>query len=192
VVYTLDGYAAAVRRVEQTLEAFHKRTPLRAGMPRSELRQRLGLTPHAFDALLAALSGNGTIRDSEPVALASFKPNLSPAQLDIADGYVAVLRSLPYSPPTDTPVDGDLLAYLVAAGEVIDAGDGIVFAATAYADMTDSVLEHIRTRGPITLAQVRDMFGTTRKYAQALLETMDRQHLTRRVGDERILYRTEG
>jgi selenocysteine-specific elongation factor len=53
--------------------------------------------------------------------------------------------------------------------------------------MVERVTEHVRARGSITLAQTRDMFGTTRKYAQALLEHLDREKVTRRVGDERVL-----
>ncbi|MEX0785513.1 MAG: SelB C-terminal domain-containing protein, partial [Dehalococcoidia bacterium] len=65
--------------------------------------------------------------------------------------------------------------------------DGVVFAAEAYQEMVERVTEHLRSHGSITLAQVRDMFGTSRKYAQALLEHLDRERVTRRVGDERVL-----
>jgi selenocysteine-specific elongation factor len=53
--------------------------------------------------------------------------------------------------------------------------------------MRDRVVEHLRANRTVTLAQVRDMFGTSRKYAQSLLEHLDAQHVTRRVGDERVL-----
>ncbi|MDZ4278987.1 MAG: SelB C-terminal domain-containing protein, partial [Dehalococcoidia bacterium] len=66
-------------------------------------------------------------------------------------------------------------------------GDGVVFASEAYQEMAGRVTEHLRQRRTITLAQVRDMFGTSRKYAQALLEHLDRRRVTRRVGDERVL-----
>jgi selenocysteine-specific elongation factor len=65
----------------------------------------------------------------------------------------------------------------------------VAFAADVYAEMLDRVRSHIRKHGSITLAQVRDMFGTSRKYAQALLEHMDDAKITRRVGDERVLRR---
>jgi len=54
--------------------------------------------------------------------------------------------------------------------------------------MVRRVLEEIDRRGPITVAQVRDLFATSRKYALALLEDMDQRKLTRRVGDERVRY----
>ena len=53
--------------------------------------------------------------------------------------------------------------------------------------MSFAVRAHIEQHGTITLAQTRDLFGTSRKYAQALLEHLDRLRVTRRVGDERVL-----
>jgi selenocysteine-specific elongation factor len=53
--------------------------------------------------------------------------------------------------------------------------------------MVDRIVAHLQANGTITLAQVRDLFGTSRKYAQVLLEHMDEERLTRRVGDERVL-----
>jgi selenocysteine-specific elongation factor len=52
----------------------------------------------------------------------------------------------------------------------------------------ERITAHLRKEGTITLAQTRDMFGTTRKYAQPLLEHLDRERITRRVGDERVLH----
>jgi selenocysteine-specific elongation factor len=53
--------------------------------------------------------------------------------------------------------------------------------------MVTRVRSHIEQEGSITLAQVRDLFGTSRKYAQALLEHLDEKGITRRVGDARVL-----
>ncbi len=65
--------------------------------------------------------------------------------------------------------------------------EGIVFDAQAYREMVERVVAHLKEREKVTLAQVRDMLGTSRKYAQALLEHMDQERITRRVGDERVL-----
>jgi len=189
VLYTAGGYAAAGARVRALLASFHDAAPLRPGMPRGELGQRLGLSRPQLDALLASIAAEEGLRDDDFVSLKDFTPSLSSDQSNVADKYLRALRSNPYSPPTDRPIDPELLAHLVSTGAVVDAGDGIVFDADAYAEMVEAVLARIDSSGPVTLAQVRDLFGTTRKYAQALLETLDRQHLTRRLGDERDLYR---
>jgi selenocysteine-specific elongation factor len=53
--------------------------------------------------------------------------------------------------------------------------------------MVQRVISHIKARGKITVAEVRDMFHTSRKYALALMEHLDEQKITRRIGDERVL-----
>jgi len=50
------------------------------------------------------------------------------------------------------------------------------------------VTARIRAQGQVTLAEARDMFQTSRKYAQALLEHLDGKKITRQVGDARVLY----
>jgi selenocysteine-specific elongation factor len=66
--------------------------------------------------------------------------------------------------------------------------ESVVFVASAYDKMVERVLAHIKANGKITLAEVRDLFQTSRKYAQALIEYLDEKKITRRVGDERVGY----
>jgi selenocysteine-specific elongation factor len=73
----------------------------------------------------------------------------------------------------------------------VKAAEGVVFSARAYGEMAERIVAHLKERGKITVADVRDMFGTSRKYALPLMEHLDQQHITRRVGDERVLVRRE-
>jgi len=100
---------------------------------------------------------------------------------------LAALEADPYAPLPETPVEDDLLAYLEDQGRIVRAGEGVAFSAAAYQEMTERIVAHLREKGAVTLAEVRDMFGTSRKYAQAVLERMDSEKVTRRVGDERVL-----
>jgi selenocysteine-specific elongation factor len=97
------------------------------------------------------------------------------------------LKENPYSPPGDITLEPDLLNLLIEQQQAVKVSDGVVFSAAAYEEMVNKVTAYARTKGKVTLAEVRDMFGTSRKYAQALLEYMDEKKITRRVGDERIL-----
>jgi len=63
----------------------------------------------------------------------------------------------------------------------------VVFLAETYQEMVDRVVRFIKENGSITVAQVRDMFNASRKYALALMEHLDQRKVTRRVGDERVL-----
>ena len=112
---------------------------------------------------------------------------MTPQQEQAAATFLAELEAHPYAPqPSSTPPP-DLLTYLAEQGRVVPVGEGVVFTKSAYDAMVARVREHLEREGTVTLAQVRDLFGTSRKYAQALLEHLDEQRVTRRVGDERVL-----
>lgn len=137
---------------------------------------------------LEALARGETPVTEAPVPEPESRPALTPRQRQLADDYVGRLLATPYSPPTEVWRRADILALLIDAGEVVRIRSGIVFAAQAYGEMVSRITERVRDGGPVTLAEVRDMFGTSRRYAQALLEHLDAQKVTRRVGDERVLY----
>jgi selenocysteine-specific elongation factor len=176
------------RRAGDVLAAYHTDNPLRRGMPAEAFRARLGLDQQAF-AVLAPLLADVRVSGAL-VALAEFAPAPTAVQRVAIDAYLAALRASPANPPSGQPIDPALLAHLVETEAVVDVGDGIVYDAAAFAEMTQRVREHIEQHGTITLAQARDLFGTSRKYAQALLEHLDRARITRRVGDERVLRQT--
>ena len=184
---TAEGFAELTSRARSAIEAFHSEHPLRRGMPREELRSKMKLQERTFAGALERWSADGMISESgASIARPGWTPELTPAQTSAADAYVASLAAKPYAPPTDAQPPADVLDYLRDAGRVVTAGD-ITFGAEAYAEMVERVTAHLRGEGTVTLAQVRDMFGTSRKYAQALLEHLDQERVTRRVGDERVL-----
>jgi len=84
-------------------------------------------------------------------------------------------------------VGADVLAALLERGDLVKVSDSVLFSASAYQEMTQAIVNRLQHDGHITLAQIRDMFSTSRKYAQALIEHLDDQHVTRRIGDRRIL-----
>jgi selenocysteine-specific elongation factor len=188
LLISADGWSVLTDRARAAFDAFHREHPLRRGMAKEELRSRLRLDERVFDAVLARWAADGALLDDGTlVALPGREVALSPAQQQEMDAYVAELAATPYAPATDRPIARELLSYLEEAGRVVAVGDGVVFTAEAYREMVERVSEHVRGEGSITLAQARDLFGTTRKYAQALLEHLDRERVTRRVGDARVL-----
>jgi selenocysteine-specific elongation factor len=92
-------------------------------------------------------------------------------------------------PPALEPGDGPAIAALVEQGRAVRAGRDLAFAAPAFDQARDAAVELAQTGGSVTLAQLRDRLGISRKYAQGLLEAMDANGITRRVGDERVLRR---
>jgi selenocysteine-specific elongation factor len=120
------------------------------------------------------------------ITLASHSPVLGEDEQRIADAYLAGLRAHPYASPVDGTPRPEIMEYLLASDAIVRAGD-VFFAADTYAEMVTRITARLREKGTITLAEVRDMFGTSRRYAQALLEQLDAERVTKRVGDERVL-----
>ncbi len=63
----------------------------------------------------------------------------------------------------------------------------MVFTAEAYKEMSDKIIGHLKSEGSITVADARTMFNSSRKFLLPMLEYLDQQQITRRVGDERVL-----
>jgi selenocysteine-specific elongation factor len=179
--------------MRRTLEGYHKTHPLRLGMPREALRSRLGMDGKAFSelAVLAAQSGALLTEEGGLIRLPEHAIRFRPDQQATIDGLRAAIRAAPMSPPSvkeaTAQVGADVLQALVELGELVQVSPDVLFDAQTYDQMARTVQAHIAETGSITVAQARDLFGTSRKYVLALLEHLDEIGLTRRVGDERVL-----
>ena len=85
--------------------------------------------------------------------------------------------------------DAALARFLEERGTLVRVGDGLAISAEAYERARAAVVAECEAAGRIALARFRDLLGTGRKTAQLLLERMDADGITRRVGDERVLRR---
>ena len=188
VVYSAHAWAMLQEKVRQTLSDHHRQHSLRRGMPREELRNRLGLPAEAFLAAMDRLaSENSLTREEQSVSLPGHHPTPSPAQAKQMEQYLRTLESDPFSPPTDQAIDPELVAYLVDGGRIVKVSESVVFSALAYREMVDRVVSYIKAQGKITVAEGRDLLDASRKYVLPLMEHLDQQRVTRRVGDERFL-----
>ncbi|MBI2935570.1 MAG: SelB C-terminal domain-containing protein, partial [Chloroflexi bacterium] len=175
-------------RATDALEAHHRQYSLRKGLAKEELRGRLEVAPGLFSSVLALLAQEGVLMEDGAVARSTkHQPHLTPEQEQQAQRYIVALEREPFSPPTGQAMDGELLGFLAETGRVVRVSEGVVFAASAYRAMEERIVAHLREHKTITVGEVRDMFSTSRKYALALLEHLDQRHVTRRVGDERVL-----
>jgi selenocysteine-specific elongation factor len=121
------------------------------------------------------------------VRLPNHQIQLTQEQQARIDAFMRSLTQNPYAPSGDLLPEPDLLKWLVEQGKVVKVSESVVFSTAAYNEMVAKVKEFIRGHGKVSLAEVRDLFQTSRKYAQALLEHLDGEKITRRVGDERVL-----
>ncbi len=185
LLFSRSGWDRLEEKGGQALGGYHRQYPLRPGMPKEELRRRLGLEAKAFGPVIARWLATGLVADEGAnLRLAAHQVRLSPDQERQAARFIAQLEDSPYAPAAEPLPDPELLATLIEQGRVIKAAEGIFFSARAYQAMLDAVLTHLRANGSITVAQIRDMLGTSRKYATAFIEYLGEQRITRRIGDE--------
>ena len=186
------AWQTLLAQIGEIVSQYHTQYPLRLGIGKEELRGRLGLESKPFAAVAAAATTAGAITEASGGIYhrPDFRPTLSSQQEAKAGRLLAVLNANFYAPPAPaelgfTDKDEELLAALVERGDIIHAGD-IYFSRAAYVRIEAEILAIIESDGSITVAALRDLTGASRKYALALLEHMDAQKLTRRVGDVRV------
>jgi selenocysteine-specific elongation factor len=188
LLLTRPGWERLTEKAIAIVQDYHRRFPARPGIPKVELSNKLRAGIHS-PAILQRLLDEGVLTEEGlSVRLPTYQIQLTPAQQTKIDTFLGSLAQNPYAPPTDLIPEPDLLNLLIERQQVVKVSDSVVFPTSAYNEMVEKVVTHIKTRGKVTLAEVRDMFKTSRKYAQAFLEHLDAKKITRRVGDERVLY----
>ncbi|MDQ3660707.1 MAG: selenocysteine-specific translation elongation factor [Actinomycetota bacterium] len=175
-----------VQSLRAELEHHHAESPLEKGMTRETLRAALGLEAGTFDALIVRLED--VISEGPTVSLSSFSVELSVEEKRARDEVIATIDASGFSPPMtkDLPADAGLLRALTAAGELVKIDDFYLTGALAT-EAKARVRARIEESGPITVAEIRDLLGTSRKYAVPLCEWLDDSGATRRRGDLRGL-----
>lgn len=172
----LDATAA---RVEERLHARAAASPLDPGIPLAEL---FSGRPWA-SAVLPLLP----VERRGPVA---FLPGVVAALGVRADAAAVLERELGASglAPVRCP-DAELGRFLEAEGRLVRLGDGYAVGPGGYEVARDLAVQECRASGEVTLARFRDLAGVGRRDAQLLLERLDQDGVTRRVGDRRVLRR---
>ena len=188
VVYSSQGWAILKSKVSSALQLYHTQYPLRQGVPTQEIRSRLDMSQPVYQRALTRLVAEGTVVDErQSLRLPNHRITLTSNMEEEASAYLNSLQEDPYSPPSENKVNAELLSVLIDQGKIIRVGDGVIFDAGAYREMTERIVQHLKDQGNITVAEARTMFNTSRKYILPLLEHMDQQQITRRTGDERTL-----
>jgi selenocysteine-specific elongation factor len=121
----------------------------------------------------------------EPPTAPPAPPPLSPRALALEER----LRAAGMEPPLDSDLgdEADELGALRVHGRAVRVGHNLHYHAEALARTRAHVVAHLEREGAITIAQLRDQLGTSRKFAQALLEHLDSEKVTRRAGDAHVL-----
>ncbi|HKJ28345.1 MAG TPA: SelB C-terminal domain-containing protein [Anaerolineales bacterium] len=174
------------------VSGYHQKFPLRVGIPTEELNSRMGLESRVFNALLEALAEQGEIVIEGALAhRPEHSVTLTPEQQKKVDALLARFASAPFSPPKVKEcveaVGEELYQSLVGLGRLVPVSHEVVFRQEDYQQAVEDLSTLVEKYGTFTLAQARDHWQTTRRYVQDLLEYLDRQGVTVRVGEGRKL-----
>lgn len=180
------------------LEAFHKANPLVGGISKEELREKLDLHQTVLEALLAQLTrdkkaevageqvrlaGRGVeLKDEEAKAKAQIEKAFADAGLK-----VPLMKEVLEKLPVDKARAQKLVTLLLRDRVLVKLTDDLVFHQTALQGLRQLMAAQRAKTLKIDVATFKDLIGVTRKYAIPLLEYLDQQRITRRVGDERII-----
>jgi selenocysteine-specific elongation factor len=173
---------------KKALQEYHSKYPVRIGIPKIELLNKLKLGRYSQLFLDRLVADKLLIDEGTAVRLPEFHVKLSAIQQAKIDVFFQALTEYPYAPPSELIPESDLLNLLIERKQVVKLSESVVVSTKTYEEMVGKILVQLTINGKITLAEVRDMFQTSRKYAQALMEHLDAEKVTRRVGDERVKY----
>ncbi len=186
-----DAFATHALRV---VAQGHRRSPLRPGVPREEVRTAVGLPAKRFAALVDRLVADSRLADrGASLALPDHRPQLSPAQEAAWAKARAALARDPTRPPTPAQLateyglDRELVVALDERGDLVRIGTEAAFLPQAVAAFAEAVVTELATARTITVARARDLTGSSRKHVLPLLQYLDDHGVTRRQGDDRIL-----
>jgi selenocysteine-specific elongation factor len=193
-----EVFAGLSARTMALLDAFHRASPEKDGMPREELRQRLGV-PHerTFAKLLSALVEAEKVEaDGELARLRGRRRTLGLKAGDERHRLLVQLEKAALQPPLLAELSAslgqseprvlELLKVLSAEGQISRAGE-LWFSSAALKALEDKLLAHFKAHSALTTQQFKEMTGLSRKFLIPLAEYFDAQKITLRVGEKRVL-----
>jgi selenocysteine-specific elongation factor len=198
VLLAPEALARAKSEVLQTLKKFHDSNPLVAGMSKEELRDRVKLGAEVSSGVLqklveekklelagelVRLTGRGVVmRDDEAESRKIIESAFASAGLKVPS-LKEVLAGL----KVDKIRAQKIVTLLLRDKVLIKISEELVFHQSALSDLRSKIVALKATAPKIDVGRFKDLTGVSRKYAIPLLEYLDREHVTRRVGDERII-----
>lgn len=193
------NYKKLASQLRELIDSYHQKYPLREGYPKEELRSRklTTLNSRQFQALLQSMGEDGFIvYGNITVSAPSFTAKPDAQMQKVISLIESKYLHNKIQPPAwkevvanvglNQDASGEILGYLVAQGILVKVSRDLMFHYTAVEDIKQKLIQYLDKHKDITVAQFRDIFNTSRKYALPLLEFFDQEKITRREGDIRF------
>ena len=187
-------------RILQALGRLHEQFPLMTTHDRQKVQSQLdyvGDEPMVHAAVERLLQKKQLVGDLRRIGRADFKPKLSGNLRKLKDKLVADYKTAGFQPPEPKSFAGlaggnaanlkDLFDVCIAEGLLVQISEDVFLHSDVDADMKRRLTERLAAGSGLTVAEIRDLLGTTRKYAVPICEYLDRVGFTRREGDLRLL-----
>ncbi|HET6515001.1 MAG TPA: selenocysteine-specific translation elongation factor [Thermodesulfovibrionales bacterium] len=185
-------YEDLSRRIKETLADFHKKNPRSTGMPKEELRAQTRVNAERWNSLLVSLQDVAV--DKDIVRLKDFRIASSDADAS-SQKILDILEKARFQPPTKEELAGilslpqrtvlEILKLMTSEGKLMRIHDSFYITAAVHAEMISLLRGFFSKQATMTVAEFRDILGTTRKYAVPFVEYLDSHKITLRVGDIR-------
>lgn len=188
----VDVWRAISSKAEGIVRNFHSANPLRSGVPREELKSRMGYSNHLFQLMLERFISEGILKViRKKIAIFDYEPKLNDEQRRLSESLLQRFNANPYTPPSAKEclqsIGPELFNFLLDQSQLIHVAEDVVFERSAYEEMIHQIRQKLKDEGSIAVAEVRDNFNTSRKFALALMEHLDSIGITVREGDVRRL-----
>jgi selenocysteine-specific elongation factor len=192
LITTLSHWKALRENALALVEMYHQSYPLRRGIPREELKSRLKLPARAFNASVNKLITEHLLLEQAAfIATPGYEIKFDRSQQSKVQTLLRKFELNPYSPPSlkecQAEVGEEILNALIDLNQLVAVSQEVLFRRQDYEAAVAKIEQAIEVNGKVSLAEVRDLFKTSRKYTQALLEHLDTTGLTVREGDFRKL-----
>ncbi len=179
---------ALIREICDVLATWHRQFPLRSGMQREDLRSRIDIAPGLLGFLLD--SDEAIEARADIVSLREHEVRFSVEQQQRIRNLMDRLQAQGFTPPSWSEalsvMGEELMVALVENGTIVRVTPDVFFSRVCWEKLVRATIEIIEQDGSVSASQLRDRFNTSRKYAIALLESLDEARVTRREGDVRV------
>ncbi len=192
LVIPAPHWMALQDKTRDMIATYHRNHPLRRGMQREELKSKLKLTTRVFNALLTHYTSRNLLTDAGGfVALPGHEIRFDSGQQARVQELMRKFEQAPYAPPSVKECQAlageEVYNALVELGRLKPVSAEVVFRSGDLERMIVEVRSFIASKGQMTVADARDLFGSSRKYMLALMEFLDSTGVTVRDGDARKL-----
>ncbi|MFH1639042.1 MAG: selenocysteine-specific translation elongation factor [Chloroflexota bacterium] len=175
------------QEASELLQNYHTQFPLRQGMPREEIKSRLKISAAHADSIIKKLAEEGSLlEEGKFVRQPAHTVRPSPEQQSQAAAFISQVSQNPFPPTTGWNTDPEIINMLVQEGRVIRVREGFL-TDSSFEDVVRKVTREIKSRGKITVSDMRVLFKTSRENAIALVQYLDEKKITLRVGSDRVL-----